>query len=141
MPDVPVVVKTGTAVTPTTEILPPDGDYILVQASTYPSDPSGSPVAKLRASLAVKGSKVILGTQATKGGTLETNESFTFTFAPSAIVKFCQIGMPGSIGAYWFPGGEGVKRDAMLEWNAATNYFTLVVRTPFGDVELVFVKS
>ena len=140
MPDVPIVTKTGAAPSPPMAIAPPDGSYILVQASSYATDPSGSPFEKVRASISVKGAKVVFGAQATKSGKLESNESFTFTLTTTEIVKFCQLGA-GSISSFWFPGGDGVKRPAKIVWDAQLKYVTLVVRTPFGDVELVFAKS
>lgn len=136
--DVLVIVRSGEPVATEPSPAPPDGEYVLAQASVYASDPSGSPLDKVRATLSVSKAKLIFGGQATVNRSLELNESFTFSVVPSGIVRICET-RSGSLSSLWFPGAEGITRPARVGWDVMTEILTLVVTTPFGEIELLFV--
>jgi hypothetical protein len=126
------------------EVWPSDGDYELAQASSYTLNGGATPIQILRASLQVGGHVLVLGARGSTGGAIEANESFTLTLAPGApagtLTKVCQTS-DGPIGWAMLPGADGSNRSALLGWDAAIRVVTLLLVTPYGDVELLFVKK
>jgi hypothetical protein len=141
--DVRVIPKPGKAPA-VTEVWPADGDYSLAQASSYAPNGGASPIQLLRASLQVGGHVLVLGARGSTGGALEANESFTLTLAPGApagtLTKVCQTS-DGPLGWAMIPGPNGSNRSALLGWDGAIGVITLVLVTPYGEVELLFVKK
>jgi hypothetical protein len=134
--DVDVIPKSG-APAEVVDSAPPDGRYELVQASSYGVDGSAPLVATLRASLDVSGARLILGAQATRGTTLEANESFTLTVTPGVLTKVCES-RHGAVAAGLLRGAPGATSPAHLGWNASTSLLTLVMTTSSGEIELLF---
>lgn len=134
--DVDIVTKVG-APDAFAETAAPDGSYELVQASSYGVGGGAPAVETLRASLDISGARLIIGTQATTGTTLEANESFTLTFTPGVLTKVCES-RPGTVANGLFRGAPGATRVAHLGWSASTSLLTLVMTTPAGELELLF---
>lgn len=126
------------------EVWPADGDYQLAQASSYAPNGGASPIQVLRASLQVGGHVLVLGARGSTGGALEANESFTLTLAPGApagtLTKVCQTS-DGPIGWAMLPGIDGSNRSALLGWDANIGVVTFLLVTPYGEVELLFVRK
>ena len=119
---------------------PPDGRYVLVQATWFVGDSAAPALSALRATVAVQGAVWVIGTRAVDGAAIGADESATLSVVADTATHVCSTASAEVVSALLPPAG-GTTR-ARVSWDAALSTSTLVLSTPNGaDVELVFVPE
>jgi hypothetical protein len=130
-PTLPIVAKSAPPPPPPpTAGTPPDGGYVLVEASRSADTDAGADAPTVvKGALSVSGARLVLGIETTAA------ESFVLTYASGGLTKVCAVA-PGTFAASFLPGPDETSYSAVLAWDSPAA--TLTMR--FGELELVWVR-